>query len=76
MPFERSFTEHPAAVRESHNEHMGVAVGFAGPLLAAGATALVHAVLPFPGASLTSGSVIRLHARMVNLSPQPSAQPS
>ncbi len=73
MRFKTLFTEHPASVGESYVEHMGVALSFAGPLLGAGLAALVHAVLPFLCGTTASGTVKRLHARMMNRRPQPSA---
>ena len=74
MRLERLFTEHPESVGESYVEHMGVALSFAGPLLVAGLAALVHAVLPFLCMTTASGTVKRLHARMVNRLPPPSAR--
>ena len=74
MSLKRLFTEHPEAVGESYFEHMRVALGFAGPLLAAGMAALVHAVLPFLCVTTASGTVKRLHARMMNRIPHPPAQ--
>jgi len=70
------FTEHPRSVGESYIAHMGVALSFAGPLLAAGLAALVHAVLPFLCMTTASSTVKRLHARMMNRIPQPSPRPS
>jgi len=74
MHLKRLFTEHPDSVGESYFEHMGVALSFAGPLLAAGLAAVVHAVLPFLCVTTASGTVKRLHARMVNRVSRPSAQ--
>ena len=74
MSLKRLFTEHPDAVGESYFEHMGVALSFAGPLLAAGMAALLHAVLPFLCVTTASGTVKRLHARMMNRTPHPPAQ--
>jgi hypothetical protein len=74
MHSKRLFTEHRDSVGESHFEHIGVALGFAGPLLVAGLAALVHAVLPFLCVTTASGMVKRLHARMVHRVSQPSAQ--
>ena len=74
MSLKRLFTEHPEAVGESYVEHMRVALSFAGPLLAAGMAALVHAVLPFLCVTTASGTVKRLHARMMNRTPLPPAQ--
>lgn len=74
MSLRRMFTEHPEAVGESYIEHMGVALSFAGPLLAAGMAALVHAVLPFLCVTTASGTVKRLHDRMMTRTSHPSAQ--
>ena len=62
----RLFTEHPDAVGKSYVEHMKVALSFAGPLTLAGLMAFVHAFLPFLFVTTASGTVKRLHARMVN----------
>ncbi len=70
MNLKRLFTEHPDAVGESYVEHMQVALSFAGPLLVAGLSALVHAVLPFLCVTTASTTVKRLHARMVNRVPK------
>ncbi len=72
MAFKRLFTDHPDSVGETYLEHMGVALSFAGPLLLAGAAALVPAVLPFLCERTASTAVKRLHARMVNRVPKPS----
>jgi hypothetical protein len=74
MSLKRLFTEHPEAVGETYFEHMGVALSFAGPLLAAGMAALVHAVLPFLCMTTASSTVKRLHGRMMNRTPHPPAQ--
>lgn len=65
----RLFTDHPDSVGESYVEHMGVALSFAGPLLLAGAGALVHAVLPFLCVKTASTRVKALHARMTGRTP-------
>ncbi len=74
MWLKRLFTEHTEAVGESYFEHMRVALSFAGPLLTAGMAALVHAVLPFLCVATASGTVKRLHARMINRTSHLSAQ--
>ncbi|WP_262273593.1 MULTISPECIES: DUF6356 family protein [Microvirga] len=66
MSLKRLFTDHPDSVGESYFEHMHVALSFAGPLLAAGLAALVHAFLPFLFLTTASRIVKRLHARMMN----------
>ena len=50
------------------------ALSFAGPLLAAGCAALVHAFLPFLFLSTASATVKRLHARMMNRHPRPASR--
>jgi Family of unknown function (DUF6356) len=69
MSLKRLFTEHPDSVGESYFEHMRVALSFAGPLLAAGGAALVHAFLPFLFLTTASTTVKRLHARMTSRRP-------
>ncbi|HEV2566109.1 MAG TPA: DUF6356 family protein [Microvirga sp.] len=73
MSLKRLFTDHPESVGESYFEHMNVALSFAGPLLAAGLAALVHAFLPFLFLTTASRTVKRLHARMVNRQPHPAS---
>ncbi|MBF9232940.1 DUF6356 family protein [Microvirga alba] len=70
MSLKRLFTEHPDSVGESYFEHMGVALSFAGPLIAAGFAALVHAFLPFLCVTTASATVKRLYARMTNRAPR------
>jgi hypothetical protein len=70
MNLKRLFTQHPHAVGESYLEHMKVALAFAGPLAGAALAALVHAFLPFLFATAASGTVKRLHVRMVNRVPK------
>ena len=74
MSLKRLFTEHPDSVGETYGEHMRVALSFAGPLLAAGCAALVHAFLPFLFLTTASATVKRLHARMMNRRPHPASQ--
>jgi hypothetical protein len=69
MALKQFFTEHPESVGESYLEHMNVALSFAGPLLAAGLAALIHAFLPFLFLTTASRTVKQLHARMVNRHP-------
>ena len=76
MSLKRLFTEHPEAVGESYFEHMRVALSFAGPLLAAGCAALVHAFLPFLFLTTASTIVKRLYARMTNRNPRPASSPA
>jgi Family of unknown function (DUF6356) len=74
MNLKRLFTQHPHAVGESYAEHMKAALSFAGPLAGAALAALVHAFLPFLFATAASGTVKRLHARMVNRVPKAPLQ--
>lgn len=76
MSFKRLFTDHPDSVGETYTEHMGVALSFAGPLLAAGFAALVHAFLPFLFLTTASTIVKQLYARMVNRKPHAARSPA
>jgi hypothetical protein len=73
MTLKRLFTDHPDSVGEGYLEHMNVALSFAGPLLAAGLAALIHAFLPFLFLTTASRTVKQLHARMMNRRPQPAS---
>jgi hypothetical protein len=74
MNVKRLFTQHPHAVGESYGEHMKAALTFAGPLAGAALAALIHAFLPFLFATTASGTIRRLHARMVNRVPKAPLQ--
>jgi hypothetical protein len=74
MTLKQLFTDHPDAVGETYGEHMSVALSFAGPLLAAGLAALIHAFLPFLCVTTASTTVKRLYARMTNRLPKPAIQ--
>jgi uncharacterized protein DUF6356 len=74
MSLKHLFTDHPESVGESYFEHMNVALSFAGPLLAAGMAALVHAFLPFLFLTTASRTVKQLHARMMSRRPQPASR--
>ena len=74
MSLKSLFTDHPDSVGESYFEHMNVALSFAGPLLAAGMAALVHAFLPFLFLTTASRTVKQLYARMMNRNPHPASQ--
>ena len=74
MSLKHLFTDHPDSVGESYFEHMNVALSFAGPLLAAGMAALVHAFLPFLFLTTASRTVKQLYARMTNRNPRPVSQ--
>lgn len=63
-PLHRLFTHHPETVGESYGQHFGVALGYGLRLLAAGACAIVHAVLPFCFEKTASTMVRRMVADM------------
>lgn len=60
-----SFTEHPRAVGETYAAHMAVASSFGFAMIGGGLACLVHAALPFLCTSTGSGTIRRLHDRMV-----------
>jgi len=60
----RLFTQHPESVGESYGQQLGVALGNALRLIAAGACALIHAVLPFCCEKTASTIVRRMVADM------------
>jgi len=43
----RLFTEHPASVSETYQEHFKFAVGFGSRMLIAGTACCIHGILPF-----------------------------
>lgn len=65
MALMSKFTDHPEAVGETYVEHMGVALSFGLPMLAAGLACVVHGLLPFLFTTTGSRTVARLHDRMV-----------
>lgn len=62
----RLMTDHPASVDETYFEHLAFAARFAGVLFAAGAAALIHAVLPFLFERTASRLVRDLYERTHN----------
>ncbi|MFC6638137.1 hypothetical protein GV827_14160 [Sulfitobacter sp. JBTF-M27] len=64
--FARLFLDHPAKVDETFFEHMLFALKFAGLLFAAGAAALVHALIPCLFEKTASGIIARLYERTHN----------
>lgn len=62
--FKRLFLAHPASVNESYFQHQRVALSFALPLLAAGAAALIHAVVPGLCQRQAGDIIRRLNARL------------
>lgn len=63
-PLHRLFTHHPDSVGETYGQHFGVALGYGLRLMAAGACAIVHAVLPFCFEKTASTMVRRMVADM------------
>jgi hypothetical protein len=68
----RLFLDHPASVRETYFEHMGVAFRFGGRLLAAGAAAVVHGIVPAWHERTASKAVKTLHAELAARQPAPA----
>mgnify|MGYP001825003162 CR=1 FL=1 len=60
------FTRHPATVDETYFQHALFAGRMGGLLVAAGAAALVHAVLPFAFESTASRLLDRLQHQMAS----------
>lgn len=63
--FRRLFLDHPDEVGESYGEHARVAGRFGAEMIAGGCACLVHAAVPAFFKTAGSGTVARLHARMV-----------
>ena len=61
----RRFTDHPNSVDETYLEHMGVAFGFGGRMLAGSLACFVHGVFPWLCLSRGSDTIRILHHRMV-----------
>lgn len=59
------FLDHPRTVGETYVEHMRVAGSFGLAMIAGGAKALVHAVLPTAYETAGSDTIRRLHTIMV-----------
>lgn len=57
------FLDHPRSVEESYIEHAVFAGGFALRLFAAGAAALIHAVIPCVFERTASKMIAEMHAR-------------
>ena len=62
--FVDAFQSHPATVGESYLEHMAFALRMGILMLAAGAAALVHAILPFAFETTASRIIRKLCAEM------------
>ena len=64
-PMSISFTEHPRQVGETYAEHFATAAGFGTAMVLGGLACLLHGALPFLCTSTGSGTIRRLHERMV-----------
>lgn len=61
-----AFTAHPGSVNETYVEHLIFASRFAFRLFAAGAAALIHAILPFMFEKTASNLIRRMHQDIVS----------
>jgi hypothetical protein len=59
------FLDHPQEVGETYAKHLLVAGRFGAEMMVGGLACMVHAVVPAVFKSAGSGTVSRLHARMV-----------
>lgn len=59
------FTDHPNSVNETYLQHMGMAFGFGGRMLAGGLACFVHGLFPWLCLSRGSDTIRGLHQRMV-----------
>jgi len=66
MQLRRLFTEHPESVGETYWQHMGMALSFAGRMLAASVCCAVHGLFPFLFERTGSRCIENLHDRMVD----------
>ena len=73
MNLMRAFTEHPASVGETYNEHLTNAVGFGIRMMLAGIACLVHGLLPFLFVRTGSRAITELNDRLT--SRRQTAQP-
>ncbi len=63
--FRKLFLDHPQEVGESYVEHAGVAGRFGLEMIWGGLLCLVHAAVPAWCKTAGSGTITRLHARIV-----------
>jgi len=61
----KRFTDHPASVDETYFQHMGMAFGFGGRMLAGSLACFVHGLFPWLCMTRGSDTVRGLHQRMV-----------
>ena len=62
----RRFTDHPASVNETYFQHMAMAFGFGGRMLAGALACFVHGLFPWLCLTRGSDTIRTLHHRMVN----------
>ncbi len=60
-----SFTEHPASVGETYNEHMTSAWSFSARMAVGALACVVHGLFPFLFTRTGSGIIAELHSRMI-----------
>lgn len=60
------FLDHPREVGETYGEHLIVAGRFGAEMVAGGLACMIHALVPAAFKSAGSGTVSKLHARMVS----------
>jgi hypothetical protein len=60
------FHEHPASVNETYLQHMAMAFGFGGRMLAGSLACFVHGLFPWMFTTRGSDTIRKLHHRMVN----------
>ena len=63
--FRKLLLDHPQEVGETYAKHMLLAGRFGAEMVAGGLACMVHAVVPAAFKSAGSGTVSKLHARMV-----------
>ena len=73
--FRKLFLDHPSSVDETYLEHMWFAFSFAALLFAAGAAALIHALIPGLCKTTASRLIRRMYAR-IEYRGVPAAVPS
>ena len=61
-----AFTAHPGSVDETYVQHLIFASRFAARLFAAGAAALIHAILPFMFEKTASNLIRQMHHDIVS----------
>lgn len=72
----RRFTDHPSSLNETYLQHMGMAFGFGGRMLAGSFACFVHGLFPWLCLTRGSDTIRGLHHRMVThraVQPQQSA---